>query len=122
MSNETYTFAELDEMLGAFLYLGGVHASLGLVLDATHFRRDLALIELLNHAPVRIVEELLVPTVEVIDEAYRRLDGVRGAVVSALETHQALKDQPEADPAIAEAFDSIMGKLFGDQADKDGLT
>jgi hypothetical protein len=117
---ETYTHHELDQLGGALLYVGSLHAALGLLLDATKYRRDIALIEYLNHAPVGMVDELLPSTALVIEEARGRLAELAGAVDAALE-YKAERAGAEANAEpIRQAFDDLMNTLYP-EVKKDGL-
>jgi hypothetical protein len=109
---ETYTNAELDQLGGSLLYIGSLHAAIGLLLDATKYRRDVALIEYVNHGPVGMVDELLPATALVIAEAQGRLAELAGAVDAALD-YKAERAQAEADAdPIRQTFDELIGKLY----------
>lgn len=119
---ETYTHTELDQFGGALLYIGSLHASLGLLLDATRFKRDIALIEYLNYGPVGMVDELLPATAAVIDAAQGRLAELALAVDSALNSKAERVEAESVDAETRQAFEDMMNKVWGDQAQQDGLS
>jgi hypothetical protein len=122
MTTETYTHQEIDQLSGGLLFIGGIHAALGHVLDVLNNRDDLALVEFLNHAPVGLVEEVLPVSALIIDEVARRLDALRGAVVAAIDSAGERRAVETGSAAVREKFDSIMVSLFSEQATRDGLT
>lgn len=118
MTTEAFTFGELDEMGGAFLFVGGFHRSLMQLLDVTRDSKDMDLFEFVNHAPEGIALALLATTQVAITEVVSRLEAAGKAVASAVESAVTRIESGEA--GTKAEFDAIVKAEFVDEAKKNG--
>jgi hypothetical protein len=116
--NETYTYTEIDQLIGSWTYIGGLTHTLLHLLDVTN-PGDLDLIEFANHAPAGLVVAVLPELSIALRESINRLNALDAAVASAIDSGLDRVVAEKAD--IEAAFESMMDKTFGDQAKKDGL-
>lgn len=114
-TNETYTFAELDQIVGSSLYVGRVHNAIATFLDTTHYQDDVELFELLNLLPAEMVLELLPATTVLLSEVKARIDMLNRAIDAALDsTVEQINEGTE------QQFAQIIEVEFGKDRKKNG--
>lgn len=118
MTTETYTHVELDQLVGASLFLGRVHNAIASLLDTTRYLDDAGLIEMLNHAPVSLVMELLPATDMLLAETATRIEELRRSTAVALDScaSRAAGELQRDD----DEFSNIMRVEFGKDRKKNG--
>lgn len=115
---ETYTHTELDELVGATLFVGRLHNAIASVLDVLRYADDPGLIELMNHAPVGMLNEILPATLELIDATIDRLAATAKATESAIDSADARADGDE--PSVNDMFAEIIHAEFAEDRKKNG--
>lgn len=108
MTTETYTFDEVDQVMGAALYLGRVHNTLANVLDVTRYLDDPGLLEYLNLLPTGLVLEMLPTTAMLLAEAKARLTELEGAVAAAMDYNAERVQEQAGDVKASSEFERIM--------------
>ena len=116
--NETYTFKELDEVVGATLYVGRLHNAIATFLDVTHYEEDPELLEFLNLLPAEMVMELLPATTVLLAEVKARIDGLIAAIDVALDStvERVVAESPVSE--VDEEFAKIIHVEFGKDRNK----
>lgn len=120
VTTETYTLRELDELIGASLFLGRVHNCIASLLDTTQFLDDAGLIEMLNHAPVSLVSELLPSTEMLLNEVAIRIVELQRSVSSALDSNAERAAEALLAETENEEFAKIMHVEFSKDRKKNG--
>lgn len=115
--NEEFTPIELDQAIGAVLYLGRIHNALANLLDATAYTDDLFLWEYLNHLPESALVEILPGTALVLAEARTRLAGLQSALNGAVDSFAA---RVAADGDLPDDDDSEFAKIIHVEFGKKG--
>lgn len=108
MTTETYTFDEVDQVMGAALYLGRVHNTLATVLDVTRYYDDPGLLEYLNLLPTGLVLEMLPTTAMLLAEAKARLTELEGAVAAAMDYNAERVQEQAGNVEASSEFERIM--------------
>lgn len=120
VTTETYTSTELDQFVGAALWMGRLHNCLASFLDTTRFDEDPGLIEYMNHMPVELVMEILPATTLLVAEVKTRAEEILRAIAVAEDSAAARVIEEGTRSETADEFAKIMYVEFGKDRKKNG--